>query len=46
MCLDYVNCGNKFIEKNAEIIANNNGYEIISDIGSYGGPVWGNGLNE
>ena len=41
MCLDYLNCGSSIVEKGAEKIANENGYNVTVGVGSHYGPKWG-----
>jgi hypothetical protein len=43
MCLDYLNCGNGYVERRANEIAEEHGYYVYSDFGSHSGPVWGSG---
>jgi hypothetical protein len=43
MCLDYLNCGNGYVERRANEIAEEHGYYVYSDVGSHSGPIWGSG---
>jgi hypothetical protein len=43
MCLDYLNCGNVYVERRANEIAEEHGYYVYSDVGSHSGPIWGSG---
>lgn len=43
MCLDYLNCGNKYIEERSKSIAEKKGYVVYSLIGEHYGPKWGEG---
>lgn len=43
MCLDYLNCGNGYVERRANEIAEEHGYYVYSDFGSHSGPIWGSG---
>ena len=43
MCLDYLNCGNGYVERRANEIAEEHGYYVYSDFGNHSGPVWGSG---
>ena len=43
MCMDYLNCGNGYVERRANEIAEEHGYYVYSDFGSHSGPVWGSG---
>lgn len=41
MALDFLNCGNSYIEDKTVIIAKKNGYNVTSGIGMHTGPRWG-----
>lgn len=43
MCLDYINCGNYYIEAEANNIAEKHGYHVFTEMGSHYGPKWGSG---
>lgn len=43
MCLDYLNCGNSYIEGRANEIARSHGYFVYTGEGSHYGPKWGSG---
>ena len=43
MCLDYLNCGNSYIENASKKIAARHGYSVYSEEGSFYGPKWGSG---
>ena len=40
MALDFLNCGNSYIEDKTVIIAKRNGYNVTSGIGMHTGPRW------
>ncbi len=46
MGVDFLNCGNPYIEKGTIAIAKNNGYFVKSNIGINSGPIWGSGNEE
>ena len=46
MGVDFLNCGNGYIEKGTVLIAKNNGYYVTSNMGSNSGPIWGSGEEE
>ena len=43
MGVDYLNCGNPYIEKGTIAIAKDNGYHVTSNVGINSGPIWGSG---
>jgi HEAT repeat protein len=43
MCVDYLNCGNDKLDAAGRKWATSHGYQVTSQTGSYGGPVWGEG---
>ena len=43
MCLDYLNCGNSYIEDASRQIAAQHGYSVYSQQGNFYGPKWGSG---
>lgn len=46
MAVDFLNCGNPYIEKGTIAIAKNNGYHVTSNIGFNSGPIWGSASEE
>jgi hypothetical protein len=46
MGVDFLNCGNAYIEKGTIAIAKDNGYHVTSNVGINSGPIWGSGNEE
>jgi hypothetical protein len=46
MGVDFLNCGNEYIEKGTVLIAKNNGYSVTSNVRFNSGPIWGSGNEE
>lgn len=46
MGVDFLNCGNAYIEKGTIAIAKDNGYHVTSNVGINSGPIWGSGNGE
>ncbi|MBP6754669.1 MAG: HEAT repeat domain-containing protein [Bacteroidia bacterium] len=44
--VDFLNCGNPYIEKGTIAIAKDNGYHVTSNVGVNSGPIWGSGNEE
>ncbi len=44
MCVDYLNCDNDQLEKGGEHWAHAHGYDVQSQVGFHGGPIWGEGV--
>ena len=43
MCVDYLNCGNIYLEDGATSIAKKKGYMVTTGFGGHSGPKWGSG---
>lgn len=46
MGVDFLNCGNEYIEKGTVLIAKKNGYSVTSNVMFNSGPIWGSGNEE
>lgn len=46
MGVDFLNCGNAYIEKGTIAIAKDNGYHVTSNVGINSGPIWGSANEE